>query len=189
MLIAQDANRPAAAQQFDRAMKSFAAIEQLHAGPAANFPHVRVNEAISELLINGAVADVTDQPRQDLREQFPIAQMTEHKDDRLTGLQFAVNRIDIFDFNLPRHFFERHCADLQTANQIAAQLLKMTAHETAHLARRFFIAEGNAQIAQSKPAITSQKYPGAETKTLSGDKKKPKRKRADNGRSCAIQEI
>ena len=82
MLIAQNADQPAAAQQLDGAMESFAAIEQFHSGATAHAPDVRVDVAIAELLINGAVADVTDVVGKKLREQFPIAQMTKNKNDR-----------------------------------------------------------------------------------------------------------
>ena len=82
MLIAENTDGASAAEQLDGAMKSFAAIEQFNSGAAADAAHVAVDVAIAELLINGAGPNITDKVRKQLREQFPVAEMAEHEDDR-----------------------------------------------------------------------------------------------------------
>jgi hypothetical protein len=82
MLIAQNANQAAAAQQFDCAMKSFITVEEFHADPPSAPANVRVDVTIAELLINGAVADVIEVVGKKLREQFPTTEMTKDENDR-----------------------------------------------------------------------------------------------------------
>ena len=68
MLIAQNSNGAAIAKQFDCLVEAFLAIEHLDAGASPHATHVFIDEAIAQPLIDGAVSDVADVFRQDVRE-------------------------------------------------------------------------------------------------------------------------
>ena len=68
MLIAQNPNGAAVAKQFDCVVEPTFAIEHLHSGASAHATHVFIDEAVAQPLINGAVSNVADVFRQDVRE-------------------------------------------------------------------------------------------------------------------------
>ena len=60
MLVAENADNASAAEQFDGAMKSFAAIEKFDSGAGARATNMCVDVAVAELLVNGAGANVIE---------------------------------------------------------------------------------------------------------------------------------
>ena len=147
MLVAQNADRPAAAQQFDGAMESFAAVKQFHSGASSHTADVRIDVAVTELLINRAVSNITDVVGEKLREQFPVAQMTENEHHRSAIAQLAMHRLDVFDLNVPNHFLHRHRAQFYAAKKVCSQTLKVQTHKPTHFAGSFFRVESNCQVA------------------------------------------
>ena len=68
MLVGQDTNTTAGAEQIDYRLKSLLAIEQFQASLATCPTHMRVNKTIAKLLINTGVAHETNKFRHQLRK-------------------------------------------------------------------------------------------------------------------------
>src|SRR4051794_38694530 len=93
---------------------------------------------------------------------FPIADMTQKHDHGPPGAQMLVNSIRIFLFDITRQFFRRHRAELGAAEEIGARPLEMTPADLAQFSRRFFVREGDLEIAPGEPAILRQEEPASE---------------------------
>jgi hypothetical protein len=67
--------------------------------------------------------------------------------------------------------------------------LEMAPANSAQFSRRFFVREGDLEIAPGEPAILRQQEPAGEPHDIPEDKQNPQRKRARDGRARAIQKI
>src|SRR5205823_2914839 len=56
-------------------------------------------------LVLGAISDVTDEFRQDVREQLPVGKVAQDEYNRVPRTQFPVDSIQVFRLNLRRHLF------------------------------------------------------------------------------------
>ena len=108
VLIAQDADHAAAAEEPDRCLKTFAPVEELDAKASALLPDEAIEMAVAEFLINGAQTDMIEIVRHNLGEQFPVAEMTERDHHRLARAQLAVHFVRAFGRDQRRHFRQRH---------------------------------------------------------------------------------
>ena len=135
MLIAQNADRAAAAKEFDGFLETVFAIEHFNAGTAAQTAHVFIDKAVPQFLVNRAVSDVTDKPWQNLGKQFPVAEMAQDKHDGPAGAQLSMDYVKVFRLNSRLHLFERHNGEFDAAKKVGAQSLKMAADKAAQFAR------------------------------------------------------
>ena len=108
MLVGQNTNTAAGAQQIDYRLKSLLAIEQFQASLATCPTHMRVNEPIAKFLINTRIPHVADEFRHQLREQFPDSKMTQNEYHRNASAKFPVHRLNIVNRNAPQNFLRRH---------------------------------------------------------------------------------
>jgi hypothetical protein len=120
VLIAQNSDRAAIAQQLERFLKTFSAVEHFDPGPSTQFSHMFVNEAVAKSLIDCAVSDVADKSWQDLRAEFPVAEMTQDQHNRTPGAQVSMYDIQIFDLNMPLYFLERRYPEFNAAQKVRA---------------------------------------------------------------------
>src|SRR5437667_10639573 len=78
MLIRQNADAAAGAEQIDDWLESGLAIEQFQARLAARPPHMLVNVRIAKFLINARVSYKPAKVGPQLRKQFQCSQMAQH---------------------------------------------------------------------------------------------------------------
>ncbi len=189
MLIAQDPDRAAAAEQLDRFMETFVAIEKFDAGAPTQRANVFVDVTIFQRLINGAVAHVTDGGGEHLRLQFPVSDVAQDKNYRPAAAQLAMSSIRIFNPHIRAHLLERHRCQFQSRKKIGAEPLKMPTHKAPHLARRFFRAECDVDVAKSEPSIFAKNEPRAEAQRISERKRNAQRQKADQGKAYAVNQV
>ena len=134
MLIAQNANRAPGAQEVHDRLKSFLAIKELQTVPAPNSPEMRINVTIAELLIDARVPNVSNEFRWYVREEFPSSKMTQNEHNWCARSKLLVHRSDIVDLDVLEDFIDRHARELDAAEEVCAESLKMTAHKMAQLA-------------------------------------------------------
>ena len=147
MLVAQNADPAARAQQFDHWLESVFAIKKLQTGTATCAAHMGVDEAIAKLLIYARISNITHKLWHQLRKQFPSGEMTQNEDHRNAGAKSSIHGLDVFDCDSTQDFFRRHRAELDTAQKVRAQLLKMATDKTAQLRRRLFTSERDGNVA------------------------------------------
>src|SRR5204863_8173260 len=99
-------------EQVDHRLKSLLPVEEDQTGPATGASHVRVDETITELLINAGSARVAECVRHQLREQFPVREMTQHHHQRHPLTQLSIYRIEVFDRDAFQDLLQRHGGDL-----------------------------------------------------------------------------
>src|SRR5207245_362417 len=187
MLITQNSNRAATAQQLDCFMKTFVAIEKFNASTSTQYAHVFVDVTILQRLIDRAVPHVTDRHGKTQGLQLPIPDVAQNKDDWPTAAQFAVRRVCIVDSNIRARFVQWHRGQFQSTDKICAQSLKMTPDKPSHLAPRFFFAERDLNVAKSKAPVLSQNKPSAEAERVPKRKRDPQWQEADQDATCAVK--
>src|SRR5213078_4823391 len=101
MLVAQDSDHAAAAQEPNRFLKTFAPIEELHAKTGALLPNESIEMPVAEFLINRAQAGAAEIVRHDLRKQFPVAEVTERDHDRPAGAQLPMHLLRAVGLDQP----------------------------------------------------------------------------------------
>jgi hypothetical protein len=158
-------------------LKAFFPVEHFDTGSCAQTAHMLVNSAIAEPLVNGAVAHVADKLREKLRAKFPITKMAQEENDGPALAEMLMNDIDILDLHPLLDLIDRHGSELDAAENIGAELLEMLADEMAKLIRGRLRGEGDAKIAQGKPAIVGQDKPRPKTGELAQPKKERERQR------------
>ena len=189
MLIRQNADAAAGAEQIDDWLESGLAIEQFQARLAARPPNMLVNVRIAKFLINARVSYKPDKVRHQLRKQFPCSQMAQHEHHGNTHAKFAGHRLNIFNRNAFEDLLRRHCREFYAAEQVSPKELKVPAYETTQFARRLFVAKGNRDIALCQPPIFPRSEPRAQAEKLPNTKQKPQRQRGGNGRARAIKKV
>ena len=117
MLITQDADGAAAAKQCDGLLETFFAIEHFDADAAAQTADVFIDKTVAQFLINRAVSDVADKPRENLGKQFPVAEMTQDEHDGMAGAQLSMYHIEVFCLDPRFHLFQRHDAEFDAAGR------------------------------------------------------------------------
>ena len=170
-------------------MESFAAIEKLDAGASALSANVFIDKTVPELLIDGRESDVIDVVREELRKHFPVADVTQEHDYGRAGAQLAMCRLEVFRFEMSRHFFRWHRTHLDAADQIGAEVLEMAADNSSHFPRRFFLRKGDLKITSREPAIVWKQQPGAKAHEISDSKQNAQRKCARDCRARAVQKV
>src|SRR5450432_2855427 len=100
-----------------------------------------------------------------------------------------MHRIQIFCFDISRQFFRRHRTHLDAADQIGAEALEMAASDPSQFPGRFFLREGNLEIAPREAAIFREQQPGAQAHEISDGEQNAHRKCARDRRARAIQEV
>ena len=128
VLIAQNADHPAAAEQTNRLGEASTTIEQFHAETRALAPNEFVDAAIAQFLEDGSEPDEAEMMRQNLREQFPIPEMAQRQHHRSARAQMPVHLLGAFCRHERRDLLQRHRIELYPSEQIRAQPLKMPAH-------------------------------------------------------------
>src|SRR5947209_19077218 len=92
--------------------------------------------------------------------------MAQDQHNRTACAQFAMDKIQIFRLDSCRHFFQRHCGELDAAQEIRAQPLKMTADKATQFPKRFFISKCDGDVALCQAPIFSENEPGTKPKTI-----------------------
>src|SRR5439155_26206430 len=100
-----------------------------------------------------------------------------------------MDKIEIFCLDSVRHFFQRHGGELDTAQQIRAQPLKMEAHKATHFARRFLSSECDGKISLRQAPIFSQNNPRTQPETFAENEEKRQREHVGDRRSRPIKKI
>ncbi len=103
--------------------------------------------------------------------------------------QFSMDKVQVFRLNSYGHFFQRHGGELDTAQEIRPQSLKMEAHKATHFARRFLTSECGGNIALCQAPIFSENNPRTQPKTFSENEEKRQRQHVGDRRSGAIKKI
>jgi hypothetical protein len=172
MLVGQNTDAAAGAQQIDHRLKSLLAIEQFQASLAACPTHMRVNEAIAKFLIDTRIPHVADEFGHQLREQFPNSEMTQNEHYRNATAKFPVHRLDIVNRNTPEDFLWRHRGEFNATEKVSAESLEMAADKPTHFSRGLFIGKCNGNITVRQASIISGNEPGTDTEKLSNGKQK-----------------
>ena len=189
VLIAQNTDEPTRAQQLDRLVESFAAIKKLDAGASPLSAHVFIDKTIPELLIDGRESDVIDVVREKLRKRFPVADVTQEQDHWRACTQLTMDRIEVFRFEVSRHFFRRHRTHLYAADQIGAEVLEMAPNNPSQFPRCLFLRKSDVEITPGQLAILREQQPGAQSQDISDGKQNAQRKCARDCRARAIQKV
>ena len=189
VLVAQNSDRTAAAQQFTRAIEPVLTIEHLYFGARATLANIGVDPAVAQLLVNRRVPHVSEVFRQEQRKQFPVPHVAEREDDAPAGGQLARHGFQVFDGRELIDFFERHSADADAAKQVCAESLELFANERANFIGRLLVPEGNRQVMPRKTPVLPRDQPRAEAGKFADAKQQPKRQRADDRRGRAIQNV
>src|SRR6267378_6947157 len=166
MLVGQNTNAAAGTQQIDHWLKSLLAIEQFQAGLATCSAHVRVNEAITKLLVDARIAHVTDEIRHQLREQFPCSEMTQNEHYGNAGAKFPIHRLDIVNLDPLQDFRRRHCSEFDATEQISAESSEMATDEPTHFLPGLFIGKRNGNVAFCQASIFPGQEPCTKTEEL-----------------------
>jgi hypothetical protein len=189
MLIAQNAEPAAAAQELSRLSESFAALKQLHACAATLPAHVFVDALVAETLVYGAHLGVSEERREQVRDRFPIREMTEHNDCRPISVPVCDRDRLVVDLDTFAHRVERHAGHLDSAKQIRPEVLEMTADEPSRFARRFLVGKGDLDIAPREPAIVRQERPDQEPGDAPDVKEHAQREQANYSGDDAVQDV
>ena len=131
MLIAKNTDAAAAAEQLDDGLESFCALEKNQAPATARPPHVCVDKAIAELLINSGGFHVVEKARHELSKQLPISEVTQHQYDRNARAEVSMHCIEIFRRDPLQDRFQWSGSDFCGVKEVRAELLKMPSHESA----------------------------------------------------------
>ena len=156
MLVRQNADNPATAQQLNRFAETFAALKDFHAKSTAGFTNVSIDVRIANALINGR----GPLPAREMREQsgakLPGADVTQEHDERLLLPEKIFDVLEVFQAHALQDFFHRHSGELHAAKQIRSQPSKMLGHDPTHLFFGKFVAESDTDIVQSQPSVVRQ---------------------------------
>ena len=104
VLVAQNSYHAATAQQLYRFLKTFAPVKKLDAKTGALLPHKSIEIWVAQFLVDRAQPPVAKILRQDLREQFPVTEMTKREHHRAVCAQFLVHELCAFHGNEHCHF-------------------------------------------------------------------------------------
>ena len=115
--------------------------------------------------------------------------MAKDQHNRTACAQFSMDKIQIFRLDSYRHFFQLHCGELDAAQEIRAQPLKMAADKATQFPKRFFISKCDGSVALCQVPIFSENDPGTKPKTFSEDKEKRQWQSPGDRRSGAIKKI
>ena len=135
---------------------------------------------VPELLVDRAEPGVAEVMRKNLREQFPVAEMTQCNDDWPTISQFAMHFIESFRRNKAGHTFRWHSIKFDAGEKIRAKPLKVSAHQTADLAGGLFPKKSDLQIAPGEAAVMGRAIQPRKPNNL------PRKKITDKGRTAII---
>ena len=189
VLVAQTPDQSAGAQQFNRPVETFRAIVQFHVESSSRPADMRVDVTVSESLINRPDARVIDEMHKDLREEFPVTDVTEEQDDGLPGAELTMHRFEILDLDMTEQLFRRHRSHLDAAKKVRRAALKVPARNLPKLAFRFFATERDLEIAHRQPPIFPKKQPRQEAAAVAESKQETKWKRARDCGPGAIQKV
>lgn len=133
VLIGEDADDAAGAKELDGLAEALLTVEELDAGAAAFLADMGVDGAVPERLVNGAERDVTEVFREDLREEFPIAEVAQGYHDGAAGAELRMHEVFAFEGNAFRHLLERHGAEFDGGEEVGAETCEMAAGEAVQL--------------------------------------------------------
>src|SRR5215471_14319124 len=88
-----------------------------------------------------------------------------------------------------RDLCERHRVQLHSAKEIGAQSLKVVAHKPVFFCARFFLAEGDLEVATGQMPIIWQHKPREKSEDLAEPEDRAQRQRDNQSESRAIEEI
>src|SRR5436190_14984283 len=97
MLVAQNADPAARAQQFDHWLESVFAIKKLQTGTATCAAHMGVDEAIAKLLIYARISNITHKLWHQLRKQFQSTKRLKKKTHRKPGAKSSTKGLEVSD--------------------------------------------------------------------------------------------
>ena len=103
MLITQDSDYPAAAEESYCFLKAFASVKKLNAKTGALLPDKSIQIGVSELLIDRTHSGVCEILWQYLRKQFPVTEMTERQHHWSACAQFLMYHLCTFDRDQRHH--------------------------------------------------------------------------------------
>src|SRR5207249_10635095 len=166
MLIRQNADASAGAQQLDHRLKSVVAIEQFQSRLTAGPPHMLVNETVAQPLVYTRISNKPNEFRHQLREHFPRSEVTQNEHHRNACAKFPRHRLDIFDFDALEDFLWRHLRQLCAAKQVRTEPPEMSAHKLTQFARRLFIRKRDLKVAGCQTPIFPGKSPRATPEEL-----------------------
>jgi hypothetical protein len=189
VLIAQNSYHAAAAEELYRFLKTFAPVKKLNAKAGALLPHKAIEIRVTELLVNRAQPRVVEKLRQDLREEFPVTEMTEREHDRSACAQLFLHELCTFHGNERCHPRQRHRVQLYPAQKVAAEALKMPSNDPPFLGRGFFLAKRDLHILPGEPSIIGQQAPGKKTEHVSDRENEPQRQRSHQTDRGAIEKV
>src|SRR5437588_10807931 len=93
--------------------------------------------------------------------------MAQDQHNRPACAQFSMDKIQIFRLNSCRHLFQRHPGELDAAQEIRAQPLKMAKHKATQFPRRFFVSKCDCNVALCQAWIFSGNDPGTKAEKFS----------------------
>ena len=158
MLIHQNSNATALAQELNRFPKTFAPFENFEAEPAARFANMSIDVRITDPLVDGCGWLAARKMRQS-RAKFPGTDVAEAENERLLLSETIFDMLEMFQTNTVENFFHRHAGELHATKEIGAELLKMSPHYPAQLFSRELVAESDPDITQRQLSVVRQDKP------------------------------
>jgi hypothetical protein len=154
VLIHENTDAAAAAQQLNRFAETFAPLKNLEAKSAARFANVSIDMRIADPLVNGR-GPLSARKMREIACKTPRNQCGSGIGRTAAFVRKQFSTCSKFSrAHALQNFFHRHAGELHAAKQIRSEPLKMSAHDPAHLFFRKLVAESDAHIAQT-PACGS----------------------------------
>src|SRR5438046_6410385 len=129
MLVHQNADAAATAQQLDRFSETFAALKDFQTKLAARLPNVPIDVWITDALVNGRSALPVREMREQSRAKLPGTNMAQEQHERLLLPETMFDVFKVFQAHPLENFFRRHAGELHAAEQVRSQLFKMRSEE------------------------------------------------------------
>ena len=187
VLIEKHANCAAFPQHVHRLRETFLPLEKRKPEASPRSADMRVDITIPELLIHRA-ARTRKHDRPDLRQQFPVTDVTHQRDDSALLRDERVDDFAAFDRHDALHTIPRKPSDFLRGEQVSDQRGKVAACECAELRRGLF-GKCDGEISQCDSPVLAGDEIATKPDQTTEPHNPPERKEPEHKANRAIELI